>query len=154
MITVWRLTKAKYAPTCFDGEGGRTTPGRWSTGGRRIVYTSESAALATLETLVHLDEATMLRHYRIRRATFDERLVEELRVADLARDWKSHPAPRSTQGLGQRWLEPERSAALRVPSVVVDGWNYLLNPEHPDFVKVRVLAGAEPIDTRLVRTGR
>ncbi len=45
------------------------------------------------------------------------------------------------------------SAVLRVPSVIIDTeFNYLVNPAHPDFVKIDI---ADPVpfslDVRLLR---
>ena len=43
--------------------------------------------------------------------------------------------------LGSGWAASGRSAALRMPSAVVDGdWNVLLNPRHADFSKIQVAA--------------
>lgn len=67
----------------------------------------------------------------------DEPLIE---IADsLPQDWRRLPAPPSTRELGSRWARESRSAVLRVPSIVVDGeFNYLLNPRHPDFARLRL----------------
>ena len=49
------------------------------------------------------------------------------------------------------WLEKAPTAVLRVPSVVFDvERNVLINPEHPDFRRIKV-AGTEPVrwDERL-----
>src|SRR6185437_10000819 len=45
----WRVCRAKYAKNALDGEGARLAGGRWNAKGTRLVYTSESVALATLE---------------------------------------------------------------------------------------------------------
>lgn len=67
----------------------------------------------------------------------DEKLIEVL--GTLPQDWRQLPAPQSTRELGSRWAAQSRSAALRVPSIVVDGeFNYLLNPSHPDFSRLEI----------------
>ena len=53
MIRAWRLIKAVHADDAFSGEGARRGGGRWNSKGVRIVYTSESLSLATLEVMVH-----------------------------------------------------------------------------------------------------
>ncbi len=46
----------------------------------------------------------------------------------------------ATQALGDRWFRARTSAVMMVPSVVIDvEWNILLNPEHADFAKLKVL---------------
>ena len=45
-----------------------------------------------------------------------------------------------TQKLGNEWLLSQTSVVLKVPSAIVDReYNYLLNPLHPDFKKIKVL---------------
>lgn len=67
----------------------------------------------------------------------DEAFIE---ITDsLPEDWRLLPAPRSTRELGSRWVAESRSVVLRVPSIVVDGeFNYLLNPRHPDFARLKI----------------
>jgi RES domain-containing protein len=57
----------------------------------------------------------------------------------------------ASRAAGDAWLASSDSAILRVPSVVFSvERNVLLNPVHPDFAKVRVVA-TEPVrwDDRL-----
>ena len=51
-------------------------------------------------------------------------------------DWSVGRTP--TQAIGDAWLAAGASLLLRVPSVVVPvGWNYVLNPAHPDARRLR-----------------
>ncbi len=71
----------------------------------------------------------------------DEALIEIAKP--LPRDWRRLPAPPSTHELGTRWATEAHSAALRVPSIVIDGeFNYVLNPQHPDFGRLKIGAPA------------
>lgn len=54
-VDAWGICKPKYARTAFDGAGAARAPGRWNRGGQKVVYTSDSQSLATLELLVHAD---------------------------------------------------------------------------------------------------
>ncbi len=58
-----------------------------------------------------------------------------------------------TRPFGDEWLRAGRTALLRVPSAIVPAtWNVLLNPQHPDNAKVRIVRTHEqPIDRRLIR---
>ncbi|HXN36377.1 MAG TPA: RES domain-containing protein, partial [Opitutaceae bacterium] len=67
--------------------------------------------------------------------------------------WRIYPYSPSTQRFGSAWAISRRSVALRVPSVVVPGeFNFLVNPAHPEFTKLK-FAPPEPFwfDRRLAR---
>ncbi|HWB18350.1 MAG TPA: RES domain-containing protein [Vicinamibacterales bacterium] len=140
LVTAWRIVKARYADHAFDGEGARLEGGRWNSPGTPMVYTSDSAALAALEMLVHLGRRSVLNAYVLIPCTFDEAIVGRLDEKKLPDDWRSSPAPQALQMLGDDWAKSGRSAVLRVPGVIMAGdSNFLLNPNHPDFQRVRVL---------------
>lgn len=141
MITSRRIVNAKYASAAFDGEGARLTGGRWNSRGVAMVYTSESVALALLETLVHLGRSAILSDFVIFECTFDEKIVDTLPIGKLPRDWRAYPVPPELQEVGDEWARSGRSAVLRVPSVLAEGeHNFLLNPIHADFRRIQVSA--------------
>jgi RES domain-containing protein len=136
--TVWRLTKTRYLATAWDGEGARRTGGRWNSVGTAVVYASGTLSLALVETLVHLPSG-ILPAYSAQRADFDDSLVAILEDADLPPDWRRDPVAAASRAIGDAWAVAGRSAALRVPSVVVPmEYNYLLDPRHPDFARVTI----------------
>lgn len=138
MITAWRITKAKYAATAFDGEGAKMEGGRWNSPGLPAVYVADSAALATLEILVHGDPNVLAAYVRIP-CTFSEALVTYLDRARLPAKWQSSPAPPELQRIGDGWLKSGTSAVLEVPSAVIPTEsNYLLNPLHADFAQIDI----------------
>jgi len=64
-----------------------------------------------------------------------------VRVGDLPSDWPAHPPPTELADIGAEWLRQERTAILVVPSAVVrQELNYLLNPRHPDFRRIKIQA--------------
>lgn len=159
--TFWRLTKAKYArPGArgpFSGYGSTLHAGRWHPKGTPVVYTAESAALALLETLVHVERADLLRFdyaaipVTLPDALFDDDLVETPHPEDLPPDWQVWPYPASTQTLGARWFDARRAVALVIPSAVVPHErNALLNPTHPRFADLEIGDPQPfPVDPRL-----
>jgi len=138
MLTVWRLVKAKHAAGAFVGEGARLHAGRWHEQGTPVVYTAESRSLAALEFFFHFEfENAGIDLVTIPAEIPDLRLISE--PDELPSGWNSETIPAATQALGTRWLREGRSALLKVPSVLVSGeHNYLLNPKHPDFGKIRI----------------
>ena len=91
-ITAWRIVKARNAANAFDGEGARVEGGRWNSPGTPVVYTSQSAALAALELLVHLGRSSILAAYVLIPCTFDDALVSRLDRKRLQKNWRSYPA--------------------------------------------------------------
>jgi RES domain-containing protein len=139
-ITAWRIVKARHVARAFDGEGARVEGGRWNSPGTPVVYTSQSAALAALEMLVHLGRGAILAAYVLIPCTFDDALVSRLDRRRLPRNWRSYPAPPELQLMGDEWARSSGSAVLEVPSAVIEtDSNYLLNPHHADFHKIRVM---------------
>lgn len=154
-LTVWRLTKAKYAAEALSGHGSMLRAGRWHRKGVPLVYAAESPALALVETLVHVaaPEDLLAFEYVVVPLYLEEKHLEQLGEERLPEDWNVWPWPVSTQALGTRWLREERSVALEVPSAVVPRQrNYLLNPRHLQFDEAE--AGPPepfPIDARLLQ---
>jgi len=145
MTTIaWRFVKAKYQNKAFAGEGAQKFPGRWNTAAFPMVYTSSAVSLAVLELLAYIEDASLLASYLLFRADLGDSLMETLQDADLPSDWRSVPAPDSTKTIGDTWFHQGRSAVLSVPSAVVPlERNYLINPVHRDFRKIK-LSG--PVD--------
>jgi RES domain-containing protein len=139
MLSVWRITSKKFTKSAFKGEGARLFGGRWNTPGTPLIYTAESKSLAVLEILVHLDSPDLLRKYVLFEVKIEDPLVTHLDPASLPKDWRQDPPPPDAQKLGDEWASSAHSAVLRVPSAIVTGeFNYLLNPRHPDFNKLKI----------------
>jgi RES domain-containing protein len=136
MPRAFRLVKAKHAAQSLDGEGARLFGGRWNRPGVAIVYASESLSLSALELLVHLEWAALLTQYVVHRVEFPESAVEVLLARSLPAGWRESPALPALQEIGTRWARSQRSAVLRVPSAVIPPEsNFLLNPDHPSFLR-------------------
>ena len=153
MLHAWRVIKRRYRRQAFDGEGARLLGGRWNSPGTAVVYCSESLALATLEILVHLGDRSILASYLAFPVDIPDPLVEAIDPARLPSGWKNFPAPPALQRIGDDWVKEARTVALRVPSALVEvESNFLLNPVHRDWSKVRVgRARALSLDPRLVK---
>jgi RES domain-containing protein len=150
-MEVFRL--ARYVRR-FDlsGYGAYLYGGRWNLPGMALLYTAEQRAMALLETLVHLPVEDLPDDmYLMTLEVPDDLSREVLSPADLPADWQRLSMPQPTATIGHAWLQSGRSVALQVPSVVVpQERNLLLNPAHPEFIRVRLL-DAQPFhfDERL-----
>lgn len=131
------MVAARHAAGALSGIGAAEFGGRWNPVGRRMVYTADSLALATLELSAHLAGARM-KYVAIEFDVPDAHL-DVLEVADLRRHWASHPD--STERIGEAWAAAARSLALAVPSALVDARsgerNVLIDPLHPAITTVR-----------------
>jgi RES domain-containing protein len=151
VIKAWRIVKTRFASSAFDGEGARKFGGRFNSVGVPVVYTAGSRSLAILEMLVHIGDGNVLSSYSLCSVEFEAGVVEIIEPAKLPSNWQDDPPPPEALALGDDWISSSRSVVLEVPSAIVpDENNYLINPNHPDFPRLRI-GTPEPIslDKRL-----
>jgi RES domain-containing protein len=149
MPFLWRISNHQS----LSGEGGLQFSARWHTAGRRIVYLAESPAGAMIEVLVHLelDETDWPRVYQLIKVEYPAKQRVETLKPGFLRSWRtSWP---TTRRLGDEWLRSGRSALARAPSAILpETWNLVLNPNHPDAQKVRIVQTIRAeYDPRLLR---
>ena len=62
-----------------------------------------------------------------------------IKTSELPSNWRATPPPEGLAEAGTRWIEARKTLALAVPSAIIPHeLNYLLNPQHPQFKRVRV----------------
>jgi len=149
---VWRITTARRARTAFSGEGARLYGGRWNPKGVPLVYCAESRALAMLEMLVQ-DEPLRARYVVIPATLPDGLPIERVDTAKLPSDWRTARRVEDLRMVGAAWAASQRTVVLAIPSAALpDETNYLLNPVHPEFERVRIgRPGTLITDVRLLR---
>ena len=136
MLTVWRITTARFVTSAFTGEGARLYGGRWNPKGYPIVYTAESRSLALLEMLVQ-DDPLRANYVLVPAHIPDELSITTIQTQELPEDWRNLSMRDRLQTIGKDWLTSMRSAIMSVPSAVLPAErNYLINPIHPDFQKI------------------
>lgn len=142
-MVVYRIEREKYLSTTLSGLGASLSKGyRWNSYNTRLVYTAESRALATLEVSVHLDlnEDLPVDRYYVEIEIPDNLSMQEVRIEDLPDDWNAKPPTTTTQIIGDDFVQYSEAAVLKVPSSIVpDEFNYLINPNHPDSRKIKVI---------------
>jgi len=106
-----------------------------------MVYAATSIALAAIEVFVHLDPKLPpvdLASVELE-LPIDESEAERISVRDLPADWHRERHP-ELQRIGEEWIRSQRSLVLLVPSAAIaDSWNALVNPEHPDARRIKIL---------------
>jgi len=153
-MQLFRIAKAEHIND-LTGEGARITGGRWNEKGTPVIYASQSLSLAALEYLVHMPLVLAPPNLKYRVLTLpDDVKVTKVRNSSLPDDWKAMPFQEETVRIGARWAKADRTLLLRVPSVIVPGeYNFILNPSHADFRKVKA-GRARPFrfDERVLKT--
>ena len=155
-MKIFRISPEKFA---FDltGEGARLLGGRWNMVGRPALYTAESPSLAMLEIIAYFEVTSEPPDLVLVTLEVPDAIsTEKPSVDDLPLNWNIHPKTTFSQNYGSRWLEEAKSACLAVPSVVVPtgyGWNYVLNPLHPELMGQIVITDSVKweIDKRISR---
>jgi RES domain-containing protein len=136
-LTVYRICKAKYPAN--DGEGARRAGGRWNHKGTAMLYCGATASLCALEVLAH--SAMLPPDMIVLQARIPNSIsIQTVEESDLPPNWSSPIPSRKTKNLGTDWIKSGATAVLSVTSVIVPGErNFLLNPAHPDFARIRFL---------------
>jgi RES domain-containing protein len=139
MPVAWRLTSARRAPSAFTGDGSVLEAGRWHRQGTRCVYASSSLSLSALEVIVHAGGGRPARPFVSFQIEIPDDLpITQVPVGLLVDGWRSTPGPVALADFGSAWVRTGETSVLRVPSAVTPTeWNYLLNPVHPDFKRIR-----------------
>ena len=146
MPSAWRIVRAARVATAFTGEGSQIFPGRWNSRGKAVIYLSEHESLAALEILVHSAPLAVTARYFSFRVEWDHRLTEYFPVKNLPPGWNEQPPTIASREIGDEWLRQKRSAVLAVPSLLsMSELNFLLNPNHPDFKKIKI---GKPVEYR------
>jgi RES domain-containing protein len=159
-VTVWRIATdtRSYEADDVSGAGARITGGRWNAEGDAVIYTSETQALACLETVVHLNAGGLPLNRYLVAVTIPASVWAAATTqtpGSLPVGWDADPAGRASIRFGTAWLRSLASALLRVPSVIVpDEYNVLINPRHSDSRSIRAVKIRKWLyDPRLIRTG-
>lgn len=153
MIVSWRLISTKNRRDPFTGQGAEKYGGRWNLRGTKIVYSAESRSLGLLEILVNLSDLDKHRLYFAYPIHFQEEDCLDFDIKQLPKHWNNHLPIDETRKIGSAWVEKQQSIVLKVPSIIIpEEYNYLINPEHPEFKKKIILNNKSTIliDPRLL----
>ena len=139
MASAWRIILASEAAAAFSGQGAWRYGGRWNSRGVRVIYTSEHQSTAALEVFIHNKPFSPDQKYKAFHLEWPDSLTEIFLVKKLPKNWRATPPLTDTREIGDRWVQERRAAVLALPSAVIPAdTNFLLNPEHPDFKRIRI----------------
>ena len=140
-MIVYRIAREKYQND-LSGTGAEINGGRWNNKGTKVLYTASSVALAMTEVAVHVPFGIFPKGYSVVSIEIPEVDMAVVSVADLqGTTWNLHPPSHITQKIGDDFIKANQFLILKVPSVVAPGdFNYLINPEHLAFSRVKIIA--------------
>ncbi len=119
-----------------------------------MVYTSGSRALSLLEAYVHLPSGILPYNYVMMSIDIPDTLSRNtVGIDTLSADWIRDRGISETRAIGDDFIASHSACVLQVPSAIVPGdYNYLINPDHPDLDKIRILSVDDfPFDERMFR---
>ena len=148
-MIVYRITGKKYAANLL-GTGAALFPGRWNKIGTPVLYTSESKEIALLENIVHIPQM-LIPDLDILKIDIPDDSITEIKTHELPANWVYYPAPAILAEIGENWVIKNETIALKVPSCIIrSAHNYILNCNHPDYRKIRILSHKDfHFDSRL-----
>ncbi|MES2702832.1 MAG: RES family NAD+ phosphorylase [Bacteroidota bacterium] len=148
-MIVYRIGSCPYIDD-LSGKGAALYGGRWNSKDTYMLYVAQSSALALLETVVHIGKIPPV-GFCMATIEVPDNSVAVYPAETLPDNWYGSPPPDYLKAIGDRFITEGRHLALKVPSVVMtEEYNYLINPAHKDFVKVKIVARrAVRLDERL-----
>jgi RES domain-containing protein len=138
-MKIYRIAGKKHIND-LTGTGAKITGGRWNPKGLPVIYTAANSSLAILETLVHTDIDLIPDDLYIAEIIIEAKFTKyKIDINDLPKNWDIHPGPDSLKEIGKLWLTKNEFLVFQVPSAVNPlEYNYLINPVHKEFSKVRI----------------
>jgi len=139
-MIVYRLVRKKYG-FALSGDGAKKAGGRWNSVDHPLIYTSDSRSLCTAEVAVSLPIVILPKDFEMLLIEIpDDIIIPEVNTRDLPDGWRKFPYMEKTIQLGDQFISENKYLVMKVPSAVVPGdSNYLINPRHPDFEKIKII---------------
>jgi RES domain-containing protein len=137
-MIVYRISNSNYKDD-LSGTGSKIFGSRWNSKGVPVLYTSQYISLSILEMLVN----TNFKDYSIALDLLyikfpDQQPFTSIELSNLKGNWKDDFD--YTRFIGDEFIRQNKSLLLKVPSSVIqEEFNYLVNPLHADFKKIKLI---------------
>lgn len=137
-MIVYRFSHPKYADD-ISGTGAKLKGGRWNLPGTALLYTSATISLCLLETLANATTLEQLQVIQLMEIELPVADIHEITLSKLKKDWWNDFE--YTQWMGTEIVRSNDPLIVKCPSAVVEQENnYLINPEHKEFKKIKLRA--------------
>jgi|ERR1700694_5750419 len=139
-MNVYRIALAKYARS-LAASGNAA---RWNSREVKMIYTASTRALACLENVVHRSSIGLQDQFRIMVLDIPADVaITVLNREKLPAHWHLFEHYPDTRALGDAWISKGETAVCQVPSAIIaEEFNYLLNPAHAEFSKIKLVRTA------------
>ena len=106
-----------------------------------MIYSASSRSLACLENVVHSNGEALGQQFSVMVIYIPDTASKEIiQSHQLPNDWNKTVRSKTCKKLGSEWIKGNRSLLLQVPSAIVpDEKNYLINPNHKEIAKVKIV---------------
>ncbi|MFN8244607.1 MAG: RES family NAD+ phosphorylase [Ferruginibacter sp.] len=137
MIT-YRICRSVFKND-ISGNGAKLYGSRWNTKGMPMLFTAGHISLSALEMLVHINFMEIPDSFHLLQISIpDEVPAHEIKLSKLKPAWKHDEE--YTAFIGDEFLRQNEALFLKVPSAVIpEENNYIINPLHRDFPKVKLI---------------
>lgn len=150
-MEVFRIVHSKWA----NSLAASGYAARWNSTGLFVIYAAENCSLACLENLVHRNGFGNDSDYSLLTISFPNTIKTlEVHSKDLQKKWNNatENGHLICRAIGDTWIRNQQSAILFVPSAIIPKErNVLINPNHPDFKKIKFNSQEFAFDKRLTK---
>jgi RES domain-containing protein len=149
-MIIYRFTNTKYQDD-YSGTGAKLFGGRWNEPGIAAIYSSSSISLSLLEVLVNATTIKKLKSLALVRIEIPKSIESDVqKLSKLKTSWYNDFD--YTRFIGTQFLQSGEHLLLECPSAVVnEEMNYLINPSHKDFKKLKISSDNFKFDDRLFK---
>lgn len=136
-MLVYRIVLNPYSQTLkASGQAARWNPDKVE-----MIYTSANRSLSCLENVVHRGKAGLMQLFSVLTIEIPKAVsIKKINLGELTKNWKNYDQFYFTQNPGKKWIDTGETAVLQVPSSIIEEEaNYLINPNHPDFPKIKII---------------
>lgn len=137
-MIVYRISNAAFSDD-ISGTGAKLHGSRWNSKAVPALYTSLFISLAVLEMLVNTNFKDYSIALDLMYINFPEgHSITNIDLKHLKANWKDDFE--YTRYIGDEFLKQKESLILKIPSAVIEEeYNYLANPLHDDFKKIKLV---------------
>lgn len=116
--------------------------GRWNSKGKLVIYTAASRALACLENIVHRSGEGLNNSFKVLTIDIPDSIkIAEVNTSSMNKNWYEYSNYSYCRNIGDKWIDKCEALILKVPSAIIPAEsNYLINPAHRDFKKVKIVS--------------
>lgn len=150
-MKLYRITDCSFVKD-ISGYGAWLHGGRWNSVGVPLLYTAQNSSLAQLEVLTRFAKTIPVPELCLLVLDVPVRSSITIKKETLPLGWNSYLSPHFLKKIGDDFVRENKFLVLKVPSVVnPEENNYLVNPAHKDFSKIKILKITRlKIDRRLL----